>query len=203
MPKSTRTDRLQTIVVAALVACGCTLAVAACGGGSSGSGDANGGSKPGKYQSALKFSKCMRAHGVPNFPDPSTQGGGLSIKISPSNGVDPSAPAFRSAEKACQHLLPGLVGNQKPTEQAKQRMLALANCMRAHGLTNFPDPTTRTGGAPPSPGPGAVLGIDGLFFNLGAAGLNPQSPAFLQAAKACNFPGAGGGGGSRAPANGG
>jgi hypothetical protein len=186
MPTATGCHR--SIVASALVACACGLAVTACG--SSGSGGKDGNSRAANYQSFLNYSKCMRAHGLPNFPDPSAGGG---IQISPSEGVNPSSPAFQSAQKTCQHLLPGGgPGNQKPTEQDKQRMLALANCMRAHGLTNFPDPTT---GQPNlgagGPGQGAIIGINGLFFNLGAAGLNPQSPAFEHAAEACNFPGAG------------
>lgn len=56
---------------------------------------------------ALKFSQCMRSHGFPNFPDPSTTGGGVSLKITPSSGIKPSSPQFRAAQKACSSFLPG------------------------------------------------------------------------------------------------
>lgn len=46
----------------------------------------------------LRYSRCIRAHGVPNFPDPTSQG----IKISPSSGINPNSPAFLAAEKSCQ-----------------------------------------------------------------------------------------------------
>jgi hypothetical protein len=54
---------------------------------------------------ALAMSKCMRAHGVPNFPDPTFQsgpGGAIGIRIGgPGSGIDPSSPAFQAAQKIC------------------------------------------------------------------------------------------------------
>jgi hypothetical protein len=56
-------------------------------------------------QSALKMAACMRAHGVPNFPDPIVNtgpGGGVSVRITGAGGgIDPSSPAFQSAQKEC------------------------------------------------------------------------------------------------------
>jgi hypothetical protein len=46
----------------------------------------------------LRLAKCMRAHGVPKLPDPTSQG----LRISPSSGIDPNSPTFRAAEKSCQ-----------------------------------------------------------------------------------------------------
>jgi hypothetical protein len=45
----------------------------------------------------VKFSVCMRANGVPDFPDPS--GGGLSIRL--GGDLNPNDPAFRNAQKVC------------------------------------------------------------------------------------------------------
>jgi hypothetical protein len=50
----------------------------------------------------LRFSKCMRSHGVPDFPDPSSHGLDLG-----SGGVDPQSPQFQSAQNACKSYLPG------------------------------------------------------------------------------------------------
>jgi hypothetical protein len=67
------------------------------------------GLQPGSAQSnqqqsqALKFAACMRENGVPNFPDPQAQGGGLIV----GEGVDPDSPQFQSAMAACRKLLPG------------------------------------------------------------------------------------------------
>jgi len=60
---------------------------------------------------ALKFSACMRAHGVPNFPDPQFgPGGTISIRIGPSSGIDPRSPQFQAARTACSSYLPGKAG---------------------------------------------------------------------------------------------
>ena len=39
------------------------------------------------------FAKCMRAHGVPNFPDPNGQGG----QLGPGSGIDPTSAVFQAA----------------------------------------------------------------------------------------------------------
>ena len=48
--------------------------------------------------SGLKFANCMRSHGVPNYPDPKYYNGGQQVYIP---GVNPAAPAFQTAAKAC------------------------------------------------------------------------------------------------------
>ncbi|MCD0453269.1 hypothetical protein LO762_29410 [Actinocorallia sp. API 0066] len=45
-----------------------------------------------------EMSRCMRENGVPNFPDPSPDGG---IQLTPETGVNPSDPAFKAAEAKC------------------------------------------------------------------------------------------------------
>ena len=61
---------------------------------------------------ALAFSACMRAHGVPDFPDPQISGGHVQLKIhaGPGTGLDPSSPVFQKAQKDCQADLPGKAG---------------------------------------------------------------------------------------------
>jgi hypothetical protein len=56
-------------------------------------------------QDAVKFAECMRAHNV-NIPDPTSNGaGGFGIFRSiPSS--ERNSPAFQTASKACQSLLP-------------------------------------------------------------------------------------------------
>jgi hypothetical protein len=63
----------------------------------------NGGEAPSAEQQEqlLKFVKCMRKNGVPDFPDPTT-GGGVIV----GSGIDPNSPQFQSAMQACQSLLP-------------------------------------------------------------------------------------------------
>jgi hypothetical protein len=52
----------------------------------------------------LKFSDCMRSHGVSNFPD---LGAGAQLQ---EGQIDTSSPQFQSALQACQSLLPAGVG---------------------------------------------------------------------------------------------
>jgi hypothetical protein len=155
------------------------LVLAACGS----SGKPSGGSGSATASAAVKYADCMRVHGVPTFPDPSSAGGGVE---SWSSGINTQSPAFGSAQSACQKLLPGGIGGPGRVSAAGIKQgLKLAECMRAHGLRSFPDPTA----SPPStlPAPKAVIlgGPDGAF-SLTASMV--QSPALKQAAPTCGFP---------------
>jgi hypothetical protein len=80
----------------------------------------------------------MRAHGVPNFPGPTSSGVFLSRQ---RNEVDRNSSQFASANKACLHLLPN--GGEPAAAQTQQGLaqeLKLAQCMRSYDLTDFPDP---------------------------------------------------------------
>lgn len=165
----------------------CGLGIAACG---SASNDQK--TNTGKRSSdALAFSQCMRSHGVANFPDPSGSGGGVQFSFGSGSGINPQSPAFKSAQTSCKHLLPGGgPGSGHPSPQARAQMLQIAKCMRSHGISGFPDPTT----TPPS-NPAdysAVIGRNGVFLAVPTS-VDTQSPAFKQAATACNFGPRGGG----------
>jgi hypothetical protein len=54
-----------------------------------------------KFAFALKVARCLRAHGYPNFPDPTVSSQGTSQNLSGA-GIDPSAPQFQAAEMACE-----------------------------------------------------------------------------------------------------
>jgi hypothetical protein len=51
-----------------------------------------------KLTQTLNFARCMRSHGVPNFPDPSTSNGGIEYNMA---GVDTHSPQYQSAQQAC------------------------------------------------------------------------------------------------------
>jgi hypothetical protein len=130
----------------------------------------------------------MRSHGVPNFPDPGGSGGG--IQIPSGSGINPSSPAFESAQKSCSKLLPGPTPGGAGSETRKLALLKLARCMRSHAISSFPDPTSSRP-TPPSGG-GIAFGAPGSFLSVPQNLI--QSPGFKQAAAACHFPGFGGGG---------
>jgi hypothetical protein len=155
-----------------LLAC-CTVLVA-CGSAGQPSGTGTGAADPaaGHKTRDLAFSRCMRSHGVPNFPDPTTNG--LQIPVD----VNALSPAFRSAQQACNRFLPN--GGAPPATPAKDRAAALAfsECMRSHGVPGFPDPAFTSPHAP------RVLVLRGMVFAPGPA-IDPKSPAFRHAAAAC------------------
>lgn len=127
----------------------------------------------GRGAAGVKFTACMRSHGVPNFPDPDGQG---TITITVSASLNPSSPAFQRGFAACRRLIPpgseaGHTLSQAQQQQMKARVLAFAACMRSHGVPNYPDPKFSTGGV--SQGLNAKRGID------------PKSPIFQAAQKTC------------------
>ena len=121
------------------------------------------------YQEALAFSKCMRAHGVPNFPDPGSNGQ-FSV-----NGIDKQSPQVRSAAGACQSLLPGL-NPAAALVEGRTQALRFSRCMRAHGVPNFPDPSVKSHGS----GVAITIRMKG-----GSGGIDPRSPQFQAAQNAC------------------
>jgi hypothetical protein len=142
---------------AAIIAmAGLALLAAGCGGGndSGGRGVANVGSSTSASSSAsssasngpLAFSRCMRSRGVPNFPDPS--GRGAVPKETPQQlGVGSSR--YQTAQTACAHLLPNSGGlSRGEVQQAWSGTRNFAQCMRSHGVSNWPDPTDDGTGSP-------------------------------------------------------
>jgi hypothetical protein len=124
----------------------------------------------------VAFSKCMRAHGVSGFPDPGAAATGAENSIAGipiPNTINMNSPAFETAQTACQRLLSARFSRQgKPSLGASQKasLIALSQCMRSHGVADYPDPTFPAGG--------------GISIGLGP-GVNTQSPAFKQAQAAC------------------
>jgi hypothetical protein len=49
----------------------------------------------------LAKARCLRAHGVPSFPDPTFAPGGMGVAIHLPATWGPEAPAARAATKAC------------------------------------------------------------------------------------------------------
>jgi hypothetical protein len=82
----------------------------------------------------VKFSECMRQNGVGDFPDPDASG------AFPSFGVSVSVATWTSALRACKALQPpgSLSAHLTPTQFSAA--LKFAQCMREHGVPDFPDP---------------------------------------------------------------
>jgi len=159
-----RWARLRRAALAAAALALIGLLATACGGGSSPAA-AGGGST--HVQAALAYARCMRAHGVPDFPDPDSNG---------QFNVDPHSTSSQetAANHACNHLL-NVGGQMDQRQQELPQLLRYARCMRAHGVPNFPDPHYTGGGIGR---PGGQLGFAG-------PGLKHPSPQVQSANHAC------------------
>jgi hypothetical protein len=152
-----------------VVSAGTVLLAAACGGGSPGPA-----ASPSRlYQQSLTYSRCMRSHGVPDFPIlKQGPGGTLVHPLSPPAGML-TAPGYDAAFRAC--LKVAVTGGHRA---ARYRAMALkglkqAECMRAHGITGYPSPGALDGGLH-SPD----------FTDIG---LDTHTLQFQAAAKACGM----------------
>ena len=93
------------LVAAACLGCSAGHGTAGADSGSGGGQTSTGGgaSSPGHSTAGnytLAFARCMRAHGVPKFPDPGSP-------IGPGSGFDPGSPNFQAAVKGpCRSLAP-------------------------------------------------------------------------------------------------
>jgi hypothetical protein len=186
--RSTRLRRAGSLAGALI---GLAVLAAACSSGSASPGVANvsatstsaasssnSSSGTNKAAGALAFSQCMRAHGVTDFPDPGS-GGRISIQGGPGSDLDPNNPTMKAAQQACEALQPKPSAAQQ--HQMEQAALKYAQCMRAHGIKDFPDP-----------GSGGRISIQGGP----GSDLDPNSPTFQAAQNSCQhlLPGANGGG---------
>ena len=174
------------------VAAASSFLVTSCGGGSARNGVASlasgkttttqssapavssssGSSEPTEAQ-LLTYAVCMRAHGISDFPDPvpSPLGGyDFHVHISPGSDLDPHSPRYQSADKACQRDLPPGFEKMTPAQMAANA-LKWSECMRANGEPNFPEPN----------GQGLIK-----------ITMDPNSPKFQKAEKACRSVGGGG-----------
>ena len=167
-------QRAGALAVAAAVA----VLATACGGSAPSSVSAP------TYAQVLALAQCMRSHGLPNFPDPNASGSYTltsngSIEGAGGSSVDIGSSQAQAAYGDCRHVLPGAPSisqleqleqqEQQRQEQALPGLLKYSQCMRSHGVPNFPD----LGQSDQSPPPG------------NSPAINPNSPQFQAASTAC------------------
>jgi hypothetical protein len=112
---------------------------------------------------ALAFAGCMRAHGVRNFPDPDSEGNFPPLG---QQALGVSKQTSLTAQQACRHLLSS--GGSATPQQRQQKIafgVKVAQCLRAHGYPNVPDPTGQAQELPP--------------------GIDPSSPQFQTREAGC------------------
>ena len=97
-----------------------------------------------------------------------------------------TSPGFEVAQRECARRgleLAGYVASQEtPSTAAMAQMLAVARCMRAHGVPNFPDPT-KTYPANPARYI-SVAKMNGVVWAIPKS-IDLQAPAVRQAATVC------------------
>jgi len=106
----------------------------------------------------------MRSRGVPGYPDPIVVSG---VPVLPKGGAQRfgvSSTVYSAAQRACQPLLPATGGAltasslqqcylaqvcpQDLVQHAMTAGQAFAQCMRSHGVSNWPDPSIDPHGRP-------------------------------------------------------
>jgi hypothetical protein len=130
MRATRRTPRgLVALAVVALIGAGCADAPDE----QRATGAGPGARTPSVQEKGVKFAECLRGHGVPDFPDPDASGDF-------AYGVSVSPAVWKQAVDACEELQPpgALSAERSPAEQ--DASLRFARCIRAHGVTDFPDP---------------------------------------------------------------
>ena len=144
-----RSPRLRRAHAVAVITVLAAPLAAACSGSPSPAGSGGSPSAGGSAHSpsAVAYSRCVRAHGVPDFPDPN--GSGDIPKQAVVNAAQQvSASRFQAATAACQRLnprqAPGTLSHPL-TAQEQQDYLRAAACMRSHGFPGFPDPAFSAG----------------------------------------------------------
>lgn len=101
---------------------------------------ANAGRNTTAHGEAVRFAECMRANGVSHFPDPGASGKLTIDAVANGSSLNTSAPAFTQALSACKSLEPaGFTGTKRSTVQ-QAAGLRFAQCIRANGVPDFPDP---------------------------------------------------------------
>jgi hypothetical protein len=168
---------MKNMTVGLAAAAALAVLATACGGSTSSSASAP------TYAQEVALAQCMRSHGVPDFPDPNSSGSYTltsngSIEGAGGAAVDVNSSQAQKAYGDCRHLLPGgpsIAQLEQMEQQAQQRrakelpeLLRFSQCMRGHGVPNFPD-----FGSSQSPPPG------------GGAALDPNTPQFKTAEAVC------------------
>ena len=129
-------------------------------------------------EALLAFAQCMRDNGVPDFPDPELDQNG-NVRLFGGGGpgqLGADQGTLQAAFDECEYLVEGLIQDafrNFDQSELQDNFLEFAACMRDQGI-DMPDPDF-SGGFGPGGGGGR-----GLFGDI-----DPQDPAFQEAAEEC------------------
>lgn len=167
------------VVLAA--ALGLALVTAACGGGSSSAAGTASAASTAPAAGAspvssayvadkLALAQCLRAHGIPNYPDPNAEG-----QEPPDSKQLITTTQGQAAVGACIPVSSRVHGDVAAENQVVMaEYLRFAQCMRSSGLPEFPDPTYSQ-----------TEGRVEFLLSSSQDGFDPHSPQVLAKARAC------------------
>lgn len=129
----------MTRIAAAAALAAVAFTLGACGAQHVGS---TGGPTNGANEQALtvlrQLAVCVRAHGMPGFPDPVIGRNGVPVYPDSAPRISPAA------QQACSTVANRMPANYTSTTPVTasdfQKLLALARCVRSHGIHDWPDP---------------------------------------------------------------
>ncbi len=132
--------RRPLIVASVIAVAALSLLAAGCGGGSSrGVASVAASTTAVTTNGGLALARCMRSHGLPSWPDPTSSGAFDKSKL---RQLGYSVSRVRAVEDgACNHLLRAPATGPAITLRDRADYLRAAACMRSHGVAEFPDPT--------------------------------------------------------------
>lgn len=144
---------------------GIAVLIAACGGSPATARGSAAGQQT-THQKVLAFVQCMRSHGEPKWPDPTSRGNFDESQI------DISAPQHARTLATCTPLRPlgsKILESAEQQRDVQARLSLFATCLRSHGYAKFANlsPGKRTHASPTD------------------AGIDPFSPLFRSTLKAC------------------
>ena len=95
---------------------------------------------------ALAYVSCMRTHGEPNMPEPTSAKGNQHRHLGRqgpawTRALRGSPRRTRHASAWCSRAAPSASNGNTITPADQADYLKAAACMRSHGVPNFPDPT--------------------------------------------------------------
>jgi hypothetical protein len=115
--------------------------LAACGAGTShvlDSGSAHGSTDQRALAALRQLARCNRAHGLPGFPDPVLRDDG--VPVFPTSAPDVPPATQRACRTVVARIPPAYTETVPVSASDYQKLIALARCIRAHGIPDWPDP---------------------------------------------------------------
>ena len=157
---------LAALAAVALIGAGCSNGSAENGTTSGGTPTSGADKKLTARDKAVKFAECIRAHGVSDFPDP-------DAKNQFQYGVSVTPAVWTRATTACKDLQPPGTLSAKRTTKQQSSALRFAQCVRDHGVKDFPDPVNGdplidTTKIPSSNRPGGMTILNAATHKCGA-----------------------------------